>query len=79
MGLERTIFTVFEDVGVVELCARVFEPAINRPIEFPFGVTLFTTDRTAGIQLYNVLMLRTLIHSYSESDGLHCPFYDLDI
>ena len=50
MGLERTIFTVSEDVGVVELCARVFEPAIDCPIEFPFDIVLSTTDRTAGIR-----------------------------
>ena len=49
MGLERTIFTVFEDVGVVELRARVFEPDIDRPIEFPFDVVLSTADRTAGM------------------------------
>ena len=49
MGLERTIFTVSEDVGVVELCARVFEPDIDCPIEFPFSVILSTADRTEGI------------------------------
>ena len=48
VGLERTIFTVSEDVGVVELCARVFEPVIDCPIEFPFGVILSTADRTEG-------------------------------
>ena len=52
VGLEKTIFTVFEDVGVVELCAHVFEPDIKCPIEFPFGVILSTTDRTAGICVY---------------------------
>ena len=49
VGLERTNFTVFEDVGAVELCARVFEPDTNCPIEFPFDVILSTADRTAGI------------------------------
>ena len=51
MGLERTIFTVSEDVGVVELCARVFEPDIECPIEFPFNIILSSTDRTAGMYL----------------------------
>ena len=49
VGLERTIFTVFEDVGRVELCAHVFEPDIECPIEFPFDVVLSTADRTAGM------------------------------
>ena len=62
MGLERTIFTVSEDVGVVELCARVFEPDIVCPIEFPFSVILSTADRTAGMYNYKALMLRTLTH-----------------
>ena len=49
VGLETTIFTVFEDVGRVELCAHVFEPDIDCPIEFPFDVVLSTADRTAGM------------------------------
>ena len=55
MGLERTIFTVSEDVGVVELCARVFEPDIDCPIEFPFNVILSSTDRTAGTYTCHIL------------------------
>ena len=51
VGLERIIFTVSEDVGVVELCARVFEPDIDCPIEFPFNIILSSTDRTAGTYL----------------------------
>ena len=49
VGLEQTFFSVMEDVGVVELCARVFEPADpDCPIEFPFDVRLTTRDDTAG-------------------------------
>ena len=49
VGLERTIFTVQEDVGVVELCAIVYEPSgIDCPIDFPFDVRLSTWDDTAG-------------------------------
>ena len=49
VGLERTIFTLQEDVGVVELCAIVYEPSgINCPIAFPFNVRLSTWDDTAG-------------------------------
>ena len=52
IGLERTIFTVSEDVGVLELCARVFEPAIDCPIEFPFNIDISIADGTAGIIYY---------------------------
>ena len=49
VGLERTIFTVQEDVGVVELCAIVYEPSgIDCSIAFPFDVYLSTWDDTAG-------------------------------
>ena len=49
VGLERTIITVQEDVGVVELCAIVYEPSgIDCPIAFPFDVHLSTWDGTAG-------------------------------
>ena len=51
VGLEKAIFFVSEDVGVVELCVRVFEPDIECPIEFPFSVILSTADGTAGIYL----------------------------
>ena len=49
VGLEQTLLSVSEDVGVVELCARVFEPDIECPIAFPFDVSLSTSDNTAGI------------------------------
>ena len=48
VGLEQTIFTVQEDVGVVELCAIVYEPNCKCPIAFPFNVSLSTWDDTAG-------------------------------
>ena len=49
MGLERTIYSVFEDVGVVEVCVIMYSPAIDCPIAFPFDVSLSTNDNTAGI------------------------------
>ena len=48
MGLERTLYQVSEDVGVVEVCAIVYSPTDECPIEFPFNVTLNTTDGSAG-------------------------------
>ena len=48
VGLERTIYTVSEDVGVAEVCAIVTNPDLPCPIEFSFTVTLATLDGTAG-------------------------------
>ena len=48
VGLERTFFSVSEDVGVVELCAGVYFPVIDCPIAFPFDVRLSTRNDTAG-------------------------------
>ena len=49
VGLERTFYNVSEGVGVVELCAVVYEPNITCPIEFPFNISLSTADGTAGM------------------------------
>ena len=48
MGLEVTFTQVFEDVGVVEVCAIVYSPTIVCPIAFPFYVNLSTRDGSAG-------------------------------
>ena len=49
VGLERTFYNVSEGVGVVELCAVVYEPNITCPIEFPFNISLSTANGTAGM------------------------------
>ena len=49
MGLERTLYSVSEDVGVVKVCAIVYSPNIVCPITFPFDVSVSTSDNTAGI------------------------------
>ena len=49
VGLERTFYNVSEDVGVVEVCAIVYSPTIVCPIEFPFDVSLSTSDNTASM------------------------------
>ena len=49
MGLERTLYSVSEDVGVVEVCAIVYSPTIDCPITFSFDVSVSTSDSTAGI------------------------------
>ena len=48
MGLEWTLYPVSEDAGVVEVCAIVYSPIIECPIEFPFDVRLSTMDGSAG-------------------------------
>ena len=51
MGLEKTFHQVSDDVGVVELCAIVYEldRIVPCPILFPFNVSLSTLDSTAQV------------------------------
>ena len=50
VGLEETFISVSENVSTVELCAIVYEPngTVICPIDFPFTVSLTTSDNTAG-------------------------------
>ena len=48
MGMERTLYQVSEDVGVVEVCAIVYSPNVGCPIVFPFDVRLTTSNGSAG-------------------------------
>ena len=52
VGLENVFYMVSERVGVVEVCAIVYEPASGCPISFPFNVSLYTLDGTAGTTIY---------------------------
>ena len=54
VGLERTLYHASEVVGVVEVCAVVYSPNIECPIEFLFGVTLYANDTGTGKLLNNV-------------------------
>ena len=47
VGLERTSYTVDEDVGHVDVCALIINSE-NCPFQFPFDVRLSTRDDTAG-------------------------------
>ena len=51
VGLDRTKYMVTETVGLIEVCAIVYDPLIECPIAFPFEVTLSTIDDTACIIL----------------------------
>ena len=48
VGLERTFYQVSENVGVVEVCAVVYSPVIECPIQFSFNLQLTTSDGSAG-------------------------------
>ena len=76
VGLERTFYQVSEDVGVVELCAVVYEPNnIDCPITFPFDVHLSTSDNSAGKRdIPTIVCTRAyhgMLHTYI---GLHSYF-----
>ena len=49
VGLEEGSQRVYDDVGVVQLCAVVTRPNINCPITFTFSLMIVTTDGSAGI------------------------------
>ena len=49
VGLEKTIYSVSKNVGVVEVCAIVYSPTIDCPIAFPFDVSLSTSNNAAGM------------------------------
>ena len=46
VGLERTLYQVLEDVGVVEVCAIVYNPSGDCPITLSFNVLLSSEDGT---------------------------------
>ena len=54
VGFEETFYRVRENVGTVEICVVVHEPAIDCPIEFDFNVTFVTGDGSAGTYIYCV-------------------------
>ena len=46
VGLEETLYHVTEGVGVVEVCAIVYNPVIDCPVAFPFNISLSTSGET---------------------------------
>lgn len=58
--LERTMYHVSEDVGMLNVCAIVNFPTIPCPIEFSFIVSLSTTGISAG----NVLVTLYALYIY---------------
>ena len=48
VGLQRDRFDVEEEDGYVEVCAQIFSPNIDTPVDFMFSVQLTTADGTAS-------------------------------
>ena len=48
VGFEETFYRANEGGGTVEICAIVYEPNIECPIEMKFNVTFETRAETAG-------------------------------
>ena len=83
VGLENIIYSVSENVGVVEVCAIVYSPTIDCPIKIPFDVSLSTSDNTAGIMLV-FMYIRTRmgdvhLHIYRVTHGLYWTLKDLKL
>ena len=49
VGFERTVRTVDEDVGTVEVCAKFTGTSNGCEVDFRFAVAIETIDNTAGI------------------------------
>ena len=70
VSLEVPLYTVQEDVGVVEVCVIVSSPSISCPISFPFIVTFTTSDNSAGKDYYSkcAIIYGLFIHAVSPMD-----------
>ena len=51
VGLERSLYEVRLDEGVVEVCGNISTPN-ECPIEFPFEIRLLSSETTAGMYKY---------------------------
>ena len=48
VGMEHTFYTVLESDVTVEVCAVVYEPITDCPVEFSFDLRLYTVSGSAG-------------------------------
>lgn len=55
VGLERTFYNFSEAVGEVEICAVVYNPTTECPINFPFDLRVSVTNSTAGTEFSSAL------------------------
>ena len=61
VGLERTFYNVSEDVGVVEVCAIVYNSSNECVIQFPFNVNISTTGMHYISQTFVTFALVTVL------------------
>ena len=52
VGFESSHYLVREDEGVVRVCAVVQRPEVHCGINFPFTVSLHTSNDSAGIDIF---------------------------
>ena len=48
VGLERTLYRVYEEDEFVEVCVVVYRLSIDCPVQYSFNVSIWTEDREAG-------------------------------
>ena len=74
VGLEQTLYCVREDVGTLEMCAVVYSPKINCPIQLSFNVTPSTVPGTASelTVLPKQYQQGVLFSFFSAGTGLPC-------
>ena len=48
VGLEKTFYRISEDAVLIEVCAIVYSPALDCPINFAFDIGFYTRDDSAG-------------------------------
>ena len=49
MGFTSDSVFVVEERGKVEVCVKIFSPDIERPVSYPFEISVSTTAGNAGI------------------------------
>ena len=60
--LEMLNYEIDEDDGPVELCVEIVSPDITCPVAFPFDLVFITSDITAGMTHYHIVL--SLINIY---------------
>ena len=48
VGLEKTFYRISEYAVQIEVCAIVYSPALDCPINFAFDIGYYTRDDSAG-------------------------------
>ena len=79
IGFEERFYQVNETSGTVELCAVVFEPDVDCPIEFAFNVTFETSDISAGTCMSIIFMYQSIFHLHHFPICIIILFMAIDI